>query len=216
MQVPLLDLKAQYATIREEIIPAVQAVFESQVFNIGPAVTELEKTLADYCGCKAAVGVSSGTDALLVSLMALGIGPGDEVITTPFTFFATAGGIWRVGARPVFVDIDPETFNIGPAAIEAAVTEKTKAIIPVHLFGQMAEMEAIMPIAERRGLAVIEDAAQALGAGRDGRMAGSVGTTGCLSFYPTKTLGAFGDGRRGGPRPAHLPGDDRRADRRCG
>ncbi len=194
MQVPLLDLKAQYAIIREEIIPAVQAVLESQIFNIGPAVKELEKTIADYCGCKAAVGVSSGTDALLVSLMALGIGPGDEVITTPFTFFATAGGIWRVGARPVFVDIDPETFNIAPAGIEAAVTEKTKALLPVHLFGQMAEMEAIMPIAERHGLAVIEDAAQAIGASRNGRMAGSMGTMGCLSFYATKTLGAFGDG----------------------
>jgi len=194
MQVPLLDLKAQYASIREEIIPAIQAVLESQVFSIGPAVKELEKTIAEYCGCKRAVGVSSGTDALLVSLMALGVGPGDEVITTPFTFFATAGGIWRVGARPVFVDIDPQTFNIDPAGIEAAVTGKTKAIIPVHLFGQMAEMEAIVPIAERHGLAVIEDAAQAFGASRDGQMAGSIGTVGCLSFYPTKTLGAFGDG----------------------
>ncbi len=150
--------------------------------------------MATWCDCAAAVGVSSGTDALLCSLMALEIGPGDEVITTPFTFFGTAGAIWRVGAKPVFVDITPDTFNIDPSRIESAITDKTRAILPVHLYGQMADMEAIMAIAERHGLAVIEDCAQAIGAVGKGRKAGSVGTVGCLSFYPTKALGAMGDG----------------------
>jgi dTDP-4-amino-4,6-dideoxygalactose transaminase len=207
MQVPLLDLKAQYAALREEMAPVVDEVIESQYFINGPAVKELEATLADYCQSTAAIGVSSGTDALLCSLMALGIGqdlpacrvgascPGPaEVITTPYTFFATAGSIWRAGARPVFVDIEPKTFNIDPAKIEAAVTDHTKAIMPVHLFGQLADMDPILAIAEKHNLAVIEDAAQAVGATYKGRKAGSMGTTGCFSFFPSKNLGGFGDG----------------------
>jgi dTDP-4-amino-4,6-dideoxygalactose transaminase len=194
MKVPLLDLKAQYATIRREILQAASDVLDSQLFTIGPFVKELEKTVAGYSGCAAAVGVSSGTDAILASLMALGIGPGDEVITTPFTFFATAGCVWRAGARPVFVDIEADTFNIDPARIEPAITAKTKAIIPVHLYGQMAEMDELTAVAFRGGLHVIEDAAQAVGATYNGRKAGSIGTTGCLSFYPTKNLGGIGDG----------------------
>jgi dTDP-4-amino-4,6-dideoxygalactose transaminase len=193
MQVPMLDLKAQYASLREETVAAVNAVLESQYLCNGPAVADLEKELASYCNCAEAIGVSSGTDALLVSLMALGIGAGDEVITTPFTFFATAGCIWRTGARPVFVDIEPDTFNIDPSRIEAAITDKTRAILPVHLFGQVAEMDPIMEIASRRGLAVVEDAAQSIGAKYRGRDACSIGTLGCLSFYPTKNLGALGD-----------------------
>ncbi len=194
MDVPLLDLKAQYATIREEIMPALTAVVESQIFAIGPAVKELEKTIAAYSGTAAAVGVSSGTDAILECLMALGIQDGDEVITTPFTFFATAGCVARTGARPVFVDIQPDTFNIDPARIEAAITPRTKAILPVHLYGQLADMAAIGAIAKKHNLHVIEDAAQAIGASQHGRKAGSFGTAGCLSFYPTKNLGGFGDG----------------------
>jgi dTDP-4-amino-4,6-dideoxygalactose transaminase len=193
MQVPLMDPGAQYAAVRSELMQAVGHVIDSHDFTNGQAVRELEKDLAAYCGCAEAIGVSSGTDALLVALMALGVGPGDEVITTPFTFFATAGAIWRTGARPVFVDIQPDTFNIDPARIEAAVTGKTRAIIPVHLYGQMAEMDAIMDIARRRGLHVIEDAAQAIGATYKGRKACSIGDVGCLSFYPTKNLGAMGD-----------------------
>ena len=194
MQVPLLDLKAQYATIKDEIMPAMAAVMETQYFINGPEVAEFEKLVADYSNCKTAVGVSSGTDALLCSLMTLGIGAGDEVITTPYTFFATVGSIWRTGARPVFVDIEPDTFNIDPTKIESAVTEKTKAIIPVHLFSQMADMDPIMEIAEKHNLYVIEDAAQAIGATQAGKKAGSLGTTGCFSFFPSKNLGGFGDG----------------------
>jgi dTDP-4-amino-4,6-dideoxygalactose transaminase len=194
MDVPLLDLKAQFATIREEVMAAVEAVMESQYFINGPAVRELEAAVADYCDCKAAVGVSSGTDALLASLMTLEIGPGDEVITTPYTFFATVGSIWRVGARPAFVDVEPDTLNIDPARIEAAVTERTKAIMPVHLFGQMADMDPILEVARRHGLYVIEDAAQAIGATYKGSKAGSMGTTGCFSFFPSKNLGGLGDG----------------------
>jgi len=194
MEVPLLDLKAQYVTLRDEIMPALKAVMESQYFINGPAVRELEKLVADYCGCAAAVGVSSGTDALLAALMSLGIGPGDEVITTPYTFFATAGSIWRVGAKPVFVDIDPETFNIDASQIAGAVTGKTRAIMPVHLFGQTADMEAILDVAARRKLHVIEDAAQAIGAVYKGRKAGAMGTVGCFSFFPSKNLGGLGDG----------------------
>ena len=194
MNVPLLDLKAQYATIKDEIDPAMQAVMDSQYFINGPEVKELERRVAEYSQCAAAVGVSSGTDALLCSLMTLGIGPGDEVITTPYTFFATAGSIWRSGARPVFVDIEPDTFNIDPAKIASAVTNKTKAIMPVHLFGQMADMDAICAVARDRGLFVIEDAAQAIGATTKGRKAGSIGTVGCFSFFPSKNLGGMGDG----------------------
>ncbi|MHC4627643.1 MAG: DegT/DnrJ/EryC1/StrS family aminotransferase [Planctomycetota bacterium] len=194
MQVPLLDLKLQYAAIRDEVSKAIDEVCESQIFALGPAVAEFEENVAAYCESKFAVGVSSGTDALLIALMALGVGPGDEVITTPFTFFATAGSIVRVGAKPVFVDVDPDTFNIDPAAIEDKITEKTKAIIPVHLFGQIADMNAVNEIARRHNLAVIEDAAQAIGASRNGTKAGNFGDCGCFSFYPTKNLGCFGDG----------------------
>jgi len=194
MKVPLLDLKAQFATIRGEMMPALEAVMESQYFINGPEVKELEKLVAEYSRCKAAVGVSSGTDALLCSLMTLGIGPGDEVVTSPYTFFATAGSIWRTGARPAFVDIEPDTFNIDAAKIAAAVTDKTKAIMPVHLFGQVAEMDPIMAVAKKRDLYVIEDAAQAIGAEYKGRRAGSIGTVGCFSFFPSKNLGGMGDG----------------------
>ncbi|MHC4701993.1 MAG: DegT/DnrJ/EryC1/StrS family aminotransferase [Planctomycetota bacterium] len=194
MKVPLLDLKAQYATIRDEVAQAIDEVCESQAFALGPAVAEFEKNIAAYCNCKFAIGVSSGTDALLISLMALGVKPGDEVITSPFTFFATAGSVMRVGAKPVFVDIDPGTFNIDPSAIEEKMTEKTKAIIPIHLFGQVAAIEPITEIARRHDLVVIEDAAQAIGASRNGTTAGNFGDCGCFSFYPTKNLGCFGDG----------------------
>ena len=194
MNVPLLDLKAQYATIKSEIDAAVAGVFASQHFIGGPQVTGLEAAAATYCQCPAAVGVSSGTDALLVSLMAAGIGRGDEVITSPYTFFATAGSIARVGARPVFVDIDPATFNIAPAAIAAAVTPRTKAIMPVHLYGQMADMDPIMAVAARHRLVVIEDACQAIGAEDRGRRAGAIGDYGCFSFFPSKNLGGAGDG----------------------
>lgn len=194
MNVPLLDLKAQYATIRDEVMPAVEAVMESQYFINGPAVKELEGLVAEYSGCAEAVGVSSGTDALLCSLMSLGVGAGDEVITTPYTFFATAGCVWRVGAKPVFVDIDPETFNLDAAKVAAAVTDKTKAIVPVHLFGQVADMDAIMAVAKEHDLLVVEDGAQAIGAMYKGRQAGSMGTVGCFSFFPSKNLGGAGDG----------------------
>jgi dTDP-4-amino-4,6-dideoxygalactose transaminase len=194
MNVPLLDLKAQYGAIRSEIEAAVGEVFESQYFILGPKVVECEEAIARYCRCKYGVGVSSGTDALLIALIAEGIGPGDEVITTPYTFFATAGCIARAGARPVFVDIDPVSFNINADLIEEKITDRTRAIMPVHLYGQMAEMGAIMDIAGRCGLAVIEDAAQAIGAEDKGRRAGSVGDYGCFSFFPSKNLGAAGDG----------------------
>jgi len=192
--VPLLDLAAQYATIGGEIQAAVAGVFESQRFIMGPEVEALESEVAEYSGCAFAVGVSSGTDALLLSLMGLGVGPGDEVITTPFTFFATGGCIHRLGARPVFVDIEPDGFNIDPHLAERAVTEKTRAIIPVHLFGQCAEMDPINGLAEGRGIAVVEDAAQAIGSEYRGRRAGSMGTAGCFSFFPSKNLGGAGDG----------------------
>jgi len=192
--VPLLDLKAQYRTIREEVRAAIDRVAEAQQFIMGPEVEGLEREVAAYCGCQFGIGVSSGTDALIVALMAIGIQPGDEVITTPYTFFATAGSIARVGARPVFVDIEPLTFNINPAGIEAVITSRTRAIIPVHLFGQMAEMDPIMEIAGRHNLYVIEDAAQAIGAEYKGRRAGSIGHLGCFSFFPSKNLGGFGDG----------------------
>ena len=192
--VPLLDLKAQYATIRDEVQEAVDRVIESQYFILGPEVQALEEEVAAYSQCEYGIGVSSGTDALLVSLMAINIQPGDEVITTPYTFFSTAGSIARLCAKPVFVDIDPLTYNIDPSKIEAAITPRTKAIIPVHLYGQMADMDPIMEIAERYGLFVIEDAAQAIGAEYKGKRAGSIGHLGCFSFFPSKNLGGFGDG----------------------
>lgn len=194
MKIPLLDLKAQYAGLKPDILAAVSEVLESQVCIGGPKVAELEQKVAALSGCKYAVGASSGTDALLNSIMSLGIGSGDDVITTPFTFFATAGCIARLGARPVFVDIDPKTFNLNPALLERAVTSRTKAIIPVHLFGQMADMDPIMEIAARHGIAVIEDAAQAISATYKGLPAGSIGTAGCFSFFPSKNLGGAGDG----------------------
>jgi dTDP-4-amino-4,6-dideoxygalactose transaminase len=192
--VPLLDLKAQHATIRDEVREAIDRVIESQHFILGPEVEALEKEVAAYSQCQYGIGVSSGTDALLVALMAIDLKPGDEVITTPYTFFATAGAVSRLGGKPVFVDIDPMTYNIEPADIEAAITDRTRAIMPVHLYGQMADMDSIMEIAERRGLCVIEDAAQAIGSEYKGRRAGSIGHIGCFSFFPSKNLGGVGDG----------------------
>jgi dTDP-4-amino-4,6-dideoxygalactose transaminase len=194
MQVPMLDLKAQHSNIRREVLGAVTDVLDSQHFIGGPKVKQLEEEVAALCGCTYAVGVSSGTDAILNSLMSLGIGPGDEVITTPFTFFATAGCITRVCAKPVFVDIDPETYNINPGLIEKAISKKTRAVMPVHLFGQMADMDPIMAVADRHNLAVIEDAAQSIGATYKGKKCGSIGVAGCISFYPSKNLGGAGDG----------------------
>jgi dTDP-4-amino-4,6-dideoxygalactose transaminase len=194
MKVPLLDLKRQYSAVKDEIDSAIGEVVESQVFIKGPNVAELERRVAEYCGARRAVGVASGTDALLLSLMAHDVGPDDEVITTPYTFIATAGSIARVGARPVFVDIDRRTYNMDPSKIEAALTEKTKAIIPVHLYGQCADMDPILEIARSRDLTVIEDAAQAIGSEYKGRRAGAMGDVGCLSFFPSKNLGAYGDG----------------------
>ncbi len=194
MQIPILDLKAQYATYKSQALQAINEVCESQSFALGPAVAEFENNIAAYCGCKYAIGVSSGTDALLVSLMALEIKPGDEVITTPFTFFSTAGSVIRLGAMPVFVDVDPGSYNIDSNLIEEKITKNTRAIIPVHLFGQVAQMKSIVKLAERYKLAIIEDAAQAIGAIQDGTRCGNFGDLGCFSFYPTKNLGAFGDG----------------------
>lgn len=192
--VPLLDLKAQFATIRDEIHVALDRVVEGQQFILGPEVEALEQEIAAYSQCDYAIGVSSGTDALLVALTAAEVGPGTEVITTPYTFFATAGSISRLGAKSVFVDIDPISYNIDPNLIEAAITTRTRAIIPVHLFGQMADMDPIMDIARRHHLVVIEDAAQAIGAEYKGQRAGSIGHLGCFSFFPSKNLGGFGDG----------------------
>jgi dTDP-4-amino-4,6-dideoxygalactose transaminase len=193
VKVPLLDLKAQWQGIRHEIEPALAAVLESQAFILGPEVAACEQAIAAYSASAHAVGVSSGTDALLLAMMTEGIGSGDEVVTTPYTFFATAGCIARLGARPVFVDIDPHTYNIDAASIEARITPRTRAIIPVHLYGQMVNMDPLMEIARRHGVTVIEDAAQAIGAESRGRRAGSVGDYGCFSFFPSKNLGAFGD-----------------------
>ena len=193
--VPLLDLKAQYTKIRDEIEPVVKEVIESQYFIMGPKVKEFEENIAKYCNVKHALGVSSGTDAILMALMALNIKPGDEVITTTYSFFATAGCISRLNAIPVFVDINPETYNIDPALIEEKITKKTKAIVPVHLYGQMADMDPILKIAKKHNLKVIEDAAQAVGSEyKDGKRAGSIGDMGCFSFFPSKNLGGFGDG----------------------
>jgi len=190
----MLDLKLQYESIKEEIDDAIQQVMTSQHFIMGPQVAECEKAIAEYSQCDFGIGVSSGSDALLIALMAEDIGPGDEVITTSYSFFATAGCIARLGATPIFVDIDPSTFNIDPSLIEEKITPRTKAIIPVHLFGQMADMDPIMDIATAHGLVVIEDAAQAIGAEYKGRRAGSIGHYGCFSFFPAKNLGCAGDG----------------------
>ncbi len=195
MKVPLLDLKAQYATIKDEISRALIRTAESQYFILGPEVEALEKSLSSYLGCKHAIGVSSGTDALLIALMAIGIKPGDEIIVPTFSFFATAGVVARMNATPVFTDIDPVTFNIDPKDVERKITPKTKAIIPVHLYGQSADMGPIMDIAKNHSLKVIEDAAQAIGAQyEDGRNSGTIGDAGCYSFFPSKNLGGFGDG----------------------
>jgi len=194
MDVPLLDLKVQYSAIKAEVDAAVAEVFESQHFILGPKVAQCEKAIAEYSACSYAIGMSSGSDSLLACLMAENIGAGDEVITTPYTFFATAGAIARVGATPVFVDIDPKTYNLDPSQIPSKITKKTRAIIPVHLYGQMADMDAIMRIADGGGFVVIEDAAQAIGAVNKGRRAGSIGHYGCFSFFPSKNLGAAGDG----------------------
>ena len=206
MKVPLLDLRAQYATLKEEIMVVTQEVYESQQFILGSKVKELEDKVAAYCGCSYAVGVSSGTDALLISLMTAGVGSGDLVVTTPFTFFATVGSIARVGAAPLFVDIDRATYNMDPsklastmAGLGAAERSRVKAVMPVHLFGQCADMEPILETARKYNLVVIEDAAQAIGAeiafkGGVSKRAGSMGEYGCFSFFPSKNLGAFGDG----------------------
>ena len=191
--IPILDLKAQYSSIKEEIQVAIARVLDSQQFILGPEVEALERELAEYCQCKYAFGVSSGTDALLLSLMAIGIKPGDEVITTPYSFFATSGSIVRLGAVPVYVDINPTTLNIESDEIEAKVTPLTKAILPVHLAGQVANMEPILEIAKRYDLHVIEDACQAIGADYKGKRAGSMGDLGCFSFFPSKNLGGYGD-----------------------
>ena len=195
MKLPLLDLKAQYETIREEIEETVLRICSSQRFILGPEVSELEEEIAAHTGARFAIGVSSGTDALLASLLALEIGPGHEVITTTYSFFATAGVISRVGARPVFVDIEPDTFNMDPGAVAACMSSRTRAVMPVHLFGRCMDLDPILEMAGERGVAVVEDAAQSFGAvDANGRSAGAVGSVGCFSFYPSKNLGAFGDG----------------------
>ncbi len=194
MQVPLLDLKAQYASIRDEVRKAIDDVCEQQHFILGPHVEELERQIAAYSQTRYAIGVSSGTDALLVALMALDIRPGDEVVTTPYSFFATAGVIARLGATPVFTDIDAHSYNMDPQRIERLITPKTKAILPVHLFGQCADMDPILEVASKYHVPVIEDAAQAIGAEYQGKRAGSMGVMGCFSFFPSKNLGGFGDG----------------------
>ncbi len=191
---PFLDLKAQFAGIREEILQAVTRTLDSQQFILGPEVAEFEKQMAALTECKYAIGCASGTDALILALLALDIGPGDEVITTPFTFVASAGSIAHTGATPVFVDIDPRTFNLNPEKLERAITPHTKAIMPVHLFGLSAAMDEINDLATGRGIAVIEDAAQAIGAQNNGRSIGSLGLMGAFSFFPSKNLGASGDG----------------------
>jgi dTDP-4-amino-4,6-dideoxygalactose transaminase len=194
MAIPLVDLKAQYRTIKPEIDAAVARVFENTSFILGSEVATFEERMASYCEARCAVGVSSGTAALHLCLLACGVKPGDEVITTAFTFIATAAAISHVGATPVMVDIDERTYNIDPAAIEAAITPRTKAIIPVHLYGQPANMDAIMAVAKKHGLRVIEDACQAIGATYRGHKVGAIGDMGCFSFYPSKNLGGAGDG----------------------
>lgn len=194
MRVPLLDLQGQYQGLREELLAAVTRVMDSQRFVLGDEGRALESEIAEYCRTKFAIGCASGSDALLLALMALDVKAGDEVITTPFSFFATGSAITRLGARPVFVDIDPLTYNIDPEAVAQAITPRTKAIMPVHLYGQCADMDKLSKIAERRGIPIVEDAAQAIGAEDAGRCSGSLGVIGCFSFYPTKNLGGAGDG----------------------
>ena len=192
--VPLLDLKEQYATIKSEIREAIDRVLESQAFILGSEVSEFEESVRQYLGCEYAIGVSSGTDALLLSLMALEIGPGDEVVTTPYTFFATAGSIARTGAKIVFVDIEEDSFNIDPAKLSEAITDRTKAIVPVHLYGRSANMDGVMEAARAAGIPVIEDSAQSIGARCGDRLVGTIGDLGCFSFFPAKNLGGYGDG----------------------
>lgn len=193
-RVPLIDLKRQYHSIKEEVDSAIQDVLESQAFILGPQVKEFENLFASYCNTKHAIGVSSGTDALLLALKSLGIGDGDEVITSPFTFFATVGSICNTGAKPVFVDIEPESFNIRPDLVEKCISKKTKAIIPVHLYGQCADMDPILEIAKKHDIRVIEDSAQSIGAEYKDKKSGSIGDLGCFSFFPSKNLGGLGDG----------------------
>ena len=193
MKVPFLDLKAHHQPLREEILAAIAAVIDSSAFAGGPYVAAFEKDFAAYCGVPHALGVANGTDALWFALLGLGVGPGDEVITVPSTFMATAEAISYCGAKPVFVDIDPQTYTLDPRRLEAALTPRTKAIIPVHLFGQVADMDPILALARQHGLFVVEDACQAHGADYHGRRAGSLGAAGCFSFYPGKNLGAFGE-----------------------
>ena len=194
MNVPLLDLQAQYVSLRDDLQRAVERVMSSQRFVLGDEVRGLENSIADYCETKHAIGCASGSDALLLALMALDVKAGDEVITTPFSFFATAACITRLGARPVFVDIDPRTYNLDVSQVADAVTSRTKAIMPVHLYGQCAAMDPLLDVSNRRGVPIVEDAAQAIGAADNGRPAGSMGLIGCFSFYPTKNLGGAGDG----------------------
>jgi dTDP-4-amino-4,6-dideoxygalactose transaminase len=194
MKVPLLDLKIQNDALRPQIEAALGRVLDTNGFILGGEVAALEVELAEYCGTKYAVGCASGSDAILLALMALDVGPGDEVITTPYSFFATVSSITRLGATPVFVDIDPVTFNLDITQLESKITPKTKAIEPVHLFGQVTDMPAMLEISERHGVPIVEDAAQAIGAEQDGRRAGSFGDVGCFSFYPSKNLGGMGDG----------------------
>lgn len=194
MNIPLLDLKAQFQPLRQEILAAIEAVCDEQGFVLGSRLVSFEQAIAGYIGARYAIGCASGSDALLLSLMALGVGNGDEVVTVPFTFFATAGAVSRLGAKPVFIDIQADTLNLDPTQLEGAITSRTKAIIPVHLFGQCADMKTIMQIARAKGIPVIEDACQAIGAAQGGRRAGVLGDTGCFSFFPSKNLGGFGDG----------------------
>src|SRR2546423_943493 len=194
MSVPLLDLRAQYSAIRDRVRESVDRVFESQAFVLGAEVEALEEEVARYSQTRHAIACASGSDALLLAMMALDVKAGDEVITTPHTFFATASSVTRLGARPIFVDIDPRTYNINPASIEAAITERTRAIMPVHIYGQCAEMDEILEVAARHSIAVVEDAAQAIGAEDKGRRAGSMGAIGCFSCYPSKNLGGAGGG----------------------
>jgi len=194
IKIPLLDLKTQYRNMADQIKDRIMSVVESQRYIMGPEVSELENNIADYCGVPHAIGVASGTDALLLALKSFGIKEGDEVITTPFTFYSTASSIVHAGGRPVFADIDPDTCLVRPELIQAAITDRTRAIIPVHLFGQCADMDAINGLAKDRDIFVLEDACQAIGAKLSGRAAGSMGDAGALSFYPSKNLGAMGDG----------------------